>query len=156
MRIKTDCVFREKKWLELESRKAFEKRARALLGRALEVLEVKTKAKIELTVIFTNDADMKQINGQFRQANAPTNVLSFPLYEREFFDLWGEEHIPLGDVIFSLGVIAEEAEGLKITVQKHWERLLAHGILHLLGFDHNSDEEAENMEKLEEKILGQK
>lgn len=106
---------------------------------------------IELSVVLTNDAHITKLNKEYRNKNKPTNVISFPLQN------WEEpDEIPilsLGDVIVSLDTIEIEAKEQSKSLQDHFTHLLVHGVLHLLGHDHEIEEEAVIMESLEIKIL---
>lgn len=90
----------------------------------------------------TNDA-LQSLNHKFRDKDKPTNVLSFP----------DETEGQLGDLAFGYEIIAQEAASLDIPLDHHIRHLLIHGLLHLYGFDHVDDEEAQEMEALEIKAL---
>lgn len=117
---------------------------------ALPVLE--TAADVSVTVICTDDSAMHELNRTHRGKDNPTNVLSFPL-------LTAENEIPagvpvlLGDVILGFETMCREAGEQEITLTSHVAHLVAHGILHLLGYDHMEETEAEKMEQLEGDIL---
>lgn len=123
-------------------------RARPLLDSALAV---------EISVKFTTDADVQALNAAYRNKDKPTNVLSFPMIDAELLaSLYSADsgEILLGDVVLARGVCAAEAAGRGITVEAHASHLVVHGVLHLLGYDHEaSDEEAEEMEKAEREAL---
>ena len=88
-----------------------------------------------------------ELNKSYRKINSATNVLSFPSYsplKDEFF---------LGDIIFSIETICREAKRDNKSINNHLIHLFVHGVLHLLGYDHNTLEEAKKMENLEIKIL---
>lgn len=104
----------------------------------------------ELSIVFTDDAEMTDINGEWRKQLKPTNVLSFPGDDIEV----GEPAGPMiGDIIFAYETIEREANEQSKSFEDHLTHLLAHGFLHLFGYDHIEDEEAELMESLETKIL---
>lgn len=98
-----------------------------------------------LVVLLTDDASVQALNAQFRDKDAPTNVLSFPAAPNP------EDH--LGDVALAFGVCAREAQAQGKTLAHHMQHLVAHGVLHLLGYDHMEEAEAETMESLEREIL---
>ena len=100
--------------------------------------------KLEVAVVLADDAFVQQLNKDYRGKNAPTNVLSFPNDEQT-----GE----LGDIILALETIEREATAQGKKFRDHAAHLLVHGFLHLLGYDHIKDAEAEVMEKKEIKIL---
>jgi probable rRNA maturation factor len=98
----------------------------------------------EIAVLLTDDATIAELNGRFRSKPDPTNVLSFPAANPEE---------RLGDIALAFGVCAGEAEAQKKALADHLQHLVAHGVLHLLGYDHMDDAEADEMEGLEREIL---
>lgn len=104
----------------------------------------------ELSIVFTDDAEMTQINGEWRNLKKPTNVLSFPGGDIEV----GETaDAMIGDIIFAYETIKHEASEQNKTFEDHLTHLLVHGFLHLFGYDHIENLDAEIMEKLETNIL---
>lgn len=101
----------------------------------------------DIVVLLTDDAAVRELNGRFRDKDKPTNVLSFPAPENAF------PH--LGDIVLAYGVCASEAEAQGKTLTDHLSHLVVHGVLHLLGRDHEDDAEAEEMEAEEREILAQ-
>lgn len=104
----------------------------------------------ELGVTFTDDDCMAELNRQWRGRAGPTNVLSFPLVELTP----GAEMPPmLGDIVIAFETVAREAQEQEKPFIDHLAHLLVHGLLHLVGYDHMNDDEAETMEALERRIL---
>ena len=110
----------------------------------------------ELSVLFTDDEHMAALNRQYRDKEGPTDVLSFPMTE----DLDGEiapalfEPVMLGDVVVSVETALRDAEELEQSFERTVDRLLIHGILHLLGYDHEKSQvDAMCMTKEEERLL---
>ncbi|WP_295215520.1 rRNA maturation RNase YbeY [uncultured Brevundimonas sp.] len=101
----------------------------------------------DIVVLLTDDAAVRELNGRFRDKDRPTNVLSFPAPENAF------PH--LGDIVLAYGVCVSEAEAQGKTLTDHLSHLVVHGVLHLLGRDHEDDAEAEEMEAEERDILAQ-
>lgn len=99
----------------------------------------------DVVVLLTDDAAVAEINGRFRDKDRPTNVLSFPAPDS------ARPH--LGDLILASGVCAAEAAAQGKTLADHLTHLTVHGVLHLLGRDHEDDAEAEAMEAEERMIL---
>ena len=97
----------------------------------------------ELSILLTNDGHIQQLNRDFRDKDKPTNVLSFPDGEDGY----------LGDIAIAYETIKREAEEQEKEIHHHFIHMLVHGLLHLKGYDHETDEEAEEMEALEIKIL---
>ena len=98
-----------------------------------------------VTLLLTDDETVRDLNDRFRGKDQPTNVLSFPAPANP-------EHF-LGDVALAYGVCAREAAEQGKPLAHHLQHLVAHGVLHLLGYDHVSDDEAEAMEGLERVVL---
>ncbi|MGH6966653.1 MAG: rRNA maturation RNase YbeY [Phenylobacterium sp.] len=98
-----------------------------------------------VTLLLTDDETVRDLNARFRQQDKPTNVLSFPAPANP-------EHF-LGDVALAYGVCAREAAEQNKPLAHHLQHLVAHGVLHLLGYDHIGDDEAEAMESLERIVL---
>ena len=111
------------------------------------VLEALEQAGEEggVVVLLTDDEEVAALNTQWRAKSGPTNVLSFPAAENP------AQH--LGDIALAFGVCAREAAEQGKTLAHHLQHLVAHGVLHLVGYDHETDSEAEQMEALERRIL---
>lgn len=107
----------------------------------------------ELTVTLTNDADIKVLNRDYREKDKPTNVLSFPMWDKMSEIPNGAGAIPLGDIIIAFETIKREAIEQEKTLADHFTHMLIHGFLHLLGYDHMNEKDAKAMESLEIKIL---
>lgn len=99
----------------------------------------------DVVVLLTDDAAVRDLNARFRDKDRPTNVLSFPAAESAF------PH--LGDLVLAFGVCAAEAQAQGKTLADHLAHLTVHGVLHLLGRDHEDEAEAEEMEAEERAIL---
>ena len=112
-----------------------------------------TAETVELSVTLTDDESIRILNRDYRGKDKPTNVLSFAMQEGE-----GPEDVPgmpllLGDLVLAHGTIVREAAEQDKAFDDHFRHLLVHGALHLLGYDHEDDAEAEEMEALEIEIL---
>jgi probable rRNA maturation factor len=112
---------------------------------ALAVLSHEGRRGEGVTVLLADDAAVRELNARFRDKDQPTNVLSFPAAENP------ERH--LGDVALAYGVCAREAEAQGKPLARHLQHLVAHGVLHLLGYDHMTEHEAHVMEGLERVVL---
>jgi probable rRNA maturation factor len=106
------------------------------------------KKPFELTIRLVTSEESQQLNGQYRDKDKPTNVLSFPFEVPE-----GIELDLLGDLIICVPVVEQEASEQKKALSAHWAHMVIHGCLHLLGYDHIGDDEAAEMEALETKII---
>ncbi|HEY2754004.1 rRNA maturation RNase YbeY [Phenylobacterium sp.] len=113
--------------------------------RALLVADASVEARDGVTVLLTDNASVRDLNARFRRQDKPTNVLSFPAPANP------EHH--LGDVALAYGVCAGEAHEQGKPLAHHLQHLVAHGVLHLLGYDHMNDAEADEMEGLERVVL---
>lgn len=100
------------------------------------------------------EAESQELNRAYRGRDYPTNVLSFP-YEPPPLPLEADETAYLGDLVICQSVLCREAAEQGKTPEQHWAHLLVHGLLHLQGYDHINDAEAEAMEALETRILAQ-
>jgi probable rRNA maturation factor len=113
---------------------------------ALAALDaVEANGEGEIVVLLTNDAEVRNLNARFRGKDSATNVLSFPAPATAVGSL--------GDIALALGVCAREAGEQGKTLTQHLQHLVAHGVLHLMGYDHEADDEAEAMERMERAIL---
>ncbi len=109
-----------------------------------------TDEAFELTIRLVNIDESQQLNKQYRHKDKPTNVLSFPFEVPE-----GIELNLLGDLVICAPVIQQEATEQGKVLFDHWAHMIIHGCLHLLGYDHINDTDADEMEALEIKILAQ-
>jgi probable rRNA maturation factor len=112
----------------------------------------KFKKKAEVTIRIVNKNEIAKLNEAYRNKNYPTNVLSFPLEVKQNIPM---KFPLLGDIVVCANVVSEEAKQQGKPIKSHWAHMIVHGTLHLLGFDHEIDEDAEKMETLEIAILQQ-
>lgn len=105
-------------------------------------------SSVELTIRIVDDAESKQLNETWRQCAKPTNVLSFP-----FESPPGVELPLLGDIVICAPLVALEAAEQHKSLLAHWAHLVIHGTLHLLGYDHIDEAQAQIMEELEISLL---
>lgn len=119
----------------------------------MQILSVDKPLKVNLCL--SNDVHVQQLNRDFRHKDMPTNVLSFANIDFDEFDAFNEpfDEIELGDIIIAFETMVKEAQIENITLFAHFYHLLVHGFLHILGFDHMEDDEAEYMESFEKAIL---
>jgi probable rRNA maturation factor len=124
-------------------------------GAALAALAVCGKAvsgaKAELSLVLADNAALRDLNREFRGQDKPTNVLSFPAAGKV---QPGAPMVLLGDVVLAYETVAREAQAQGKSLAEHTAHMVVHGVLHLLGFDHErGGSEAERMEALETQIL---
>ncbi|MFP1805254.1 rRNA maturation RNase YbeY [Lonsdalea quercina] len=116
--------------------------------RWLEAVLPQFQAESEVTIRIVDEAESHELNHTYRGKDKPTNVLSFP------FEAPPEVELPLlGDLIICRQVVEQEAAEQEKTQEEHWAHMVVHGCLHLLGYDHIEDSEAEEMESLETEIM---
>ena len=106
-------------------------------------------AESEISVLLCDDDTVSRLNGEYRGQTRPTNVLSFPIGDA---DPSPKTHL-LGDVAIAFETVAAEAASSHLEIVDHLTHLVVHGVLHLLGYDHQTTPEAEEMEALEVEIL---
>lgn len=115
----------------------------------------KTDKPFDVVLALSNAEEVRQLNSEFRGKDKATNVLSFANIDAEDFEQSSanDERIALGDIVMAWEVLKAEAEEKNIAVANHFWHLFVHGVLHLLGFDHQNDDEAEVMEGVEIAVL---
>ena len=127
---------------QLPEQSELEKSAAAAVGQH--------RQEAEISLLIVDEEEGAELNRQWRGKEGPTSVLSFPS------DLPAELELPLlGDLVICVPVVEQEAIEQKKSLNSHWAHMIVHGTLHLLGYDHIDDQEAEEMESLETEILGQ-
>ncbi len=113
-------------------------------------------AAVEVSVRLTSDAEVQTLNAQYRGKDAPTNVLSFPMVQKDLLDGLANSddgEILLGDIALARETCVREAAERGVSLDAHAAHLIVHGTLHLLGYDHMGDVEAEEMEAIERDIM---
>ena len=138
-------LWKQRPQAEAAIRTAIAAAARAVPGKALAA------SARELSVVLTDDDAIRALNRQWRGIDKPTNVLSFPAATAPARD--GSRHSPLGDIVVAYETLARECAEERKDFLHHLSHLTVHGFLHLLGYDHANDSEADDMERLESAIL---
>ncbi|MER9456419.1 rRNA maturation RNase YbeY [Mesorhizobium sp. M0478] len=123
-----------------------------LVDRAVSAAFAETAAAgpSELSIVFSNDAHIRTLNAGWRGKDKETNVLSFPAFP---FPRGGKLPPMLGDIVLAAETVAREAALEDKPFENHITHLVIHGLLHLLGYDHETDAEAEEMEAIERSAL---
>lgn len=145
--LEIDILVEADGWAALPDAEALVRRAVA--AALAEGAELEEDATFEVSVTLTDDARIRRINKDWRDKDKPTNVLSFPAAEVPD----GVTPVPLGDIIVAFETVAAEALDEDKALADHFTHLIVHGTLHLVGFDHEDEEEAEEMEDTERHIL---
>ncbi|MEJ4043137.1 rRNA maturation RNase YbeY [Erwinia sp. SLM-02] len=122
--------------------------AEADFRRWLEAVLPQFQPESEVTIRVVDEAESHELNHTYRGKDKPTNVLSFPFEAPP-----GIELPLLGDLIICRQVVEQEAQEQEKALEAHWAHMVIHGSLHLLGYDHIEDDEAEEMESLETEIM---
>ena len=112
---------------------------------------------VEVSVRLTSDAEVQALNRQYRGKDKSTNVLSFPMVQADLLETVSQNgddgELLLGDIVLAHGVCASEAAEKGVSLDAHATHLIVHGLLHLLGYDHQGSAEAEHMESLERDVM---
>jgi len=142
---------------------AWETRRKGIEKEVLGVAELTLKTAIlpkiaigrplEASIVLANNDLLQVLNREYREKDKPTNILTFAAIDSE--EPYNEGVLSLGDVILSFEVIKKEAIEKNVPFMDHVKHLVAHGVLHLLGYDHEDDNDATDMETLEIRILEQ-
>lgn len=156
MNITVEIAFESDKWDRYSeiNEQLFSQLTQMVLSRYPNLSAIK---EIELSILLTDNAHMKLLNSEFRDKDKPTNVLSFPDVEIDWRNI--VEFVPdssymyLGDIAFAHEIIIEEAQDKSIDFYDHFKHLTLHALLHLIGYDHIDDDDADAMESLEIEIL---
>lgn len=140
-RVKLSFIVKSKKWNNKIP--SIQKLSDKVVATCFKVIKYPVVRGMEISVMLTGDKEIQLLNKEYRRKNKPTNVLSFET---------GDE-ILLGDIVMSIDTLMREAKEQKKSLENHYVHLLCHGVLHLLGFDHIDDDEANEMEFFEIEIL---
>lgn len=116
----------------------------------LELAPTLAKSGSEVGIIFTDDASIRKLNAEWRGKDKPTNVLSFPAFPTSKA---GAIPPMLGDIVLAWETVQTEAHAEGKPLENHMSHLVVHGLLHLLGYDHETEGEAEEMEDIERRVL---
>jgi len=138
-------------WLALADRSVL-----AAIKRTAHGDLVGSPVRVEVSVKLTDDDEVQSLNAHYRGKDKPTNVLSFPMVQTDLLDgldNTDDGEVLLGDIVLADGVCAREAADRNVPITTHATHLIVHGTLHLLGYDHIDDAEAEAMEAIERDAL---
>lgn len=152
--LEIDVIINDQRWVEklnsIDMAVDIDQMIRNAVLTVLAVAKPEQSGAAEICIVFSNDAEICELNKQWRQNDSATNVLSFPQIE-PFTPVCGL----LGDIILAYETIEKEAQNQQIAFLDHVTHLVVHGFVHILGYDHQNDKEALEMEGMETKILAQ-
>jgi len=159
--VNIDIEVKSKKWLEIKNIEKFiESQAIKILAKSPLAEFLNKKINFDLSISLCSNLQIRKINREFRNKDKPTNVLSFGNLDEKIIQQSGlnkaigtNKYIFLGDIILSYEYILKEANDNEKDFKNHLTHLLLHGILHIIGYDHEEEEMAKIMENLEIKIL---
>jgi len=123
----------------------------AIQQKTTDILNALDYHDAELSILIVDDPQIAILNKKYLRRHGPTNVIAFPMRTDQFSDINPEL---LGDVVISIETAEKEGKSIGISMEERFTQLLVHGILHLLGYDHEkSEQEADKMEKKSDEIL---
>jgi probable rRNA maturation factor len=151
-------VSREEPWAtDIDWTAIAQKASLAAIGRTPHGTLAHAPATIEISLRLTGDDEVRDLNSGYRGKDKPTNVLSFPMVQPDLLETISENsddgEVLLGDIVLAHGVCVGEAADKGISTQDHVAHLIVHGTLHLLGYDHIDDIEADAMEEIERQAM---
>lgn len=144
-------------YLDLEENKKYEETIKKVVEKCYEE-ENLTKSKLIITITLTTPENIKKINKEYRNIDRATDVLSFPMFEKEELTkkIKNQEFMHedvLGDIIISIEKVEEQAKEYGHSFERELSYMLVHGFYHLMGYDHIEKEDKKKMREKEEKIL---
>lgn len=157
-------MFAEIEFVEMEENKEFCDLIQIVVDKCFEEENIKN-SNVYLNVILTQPQYIRSLNKQFRNIDKETDVLSFPMFEREEIEtviksnLLKKDIIPegaqevLGDIVISIPRVEEQAKEYGHSVQRELAYMIVHGFYHIMGYDHMNDEEKKEMRSKEENVL---
>tara|TARA_Y100000389_G_scaffold115529_1_gene112616 strand:+ start:5907 stop:6422 length:516 start_codon:yes stop_codon:yes gene_type:complete len=150
----------EEKWLEYDNN--IVKNITIFLkeiSKKIEINLLKGSVDIEISILLTNNNQIRKLNQNYRQKHKATNILAFPLYDinlrnnQNISEYLFDNNLMLGDLVLSLEYIKNESVEQDKNFYHHLKHLLLHGLLHLIGYDHIDNNDRKTMEELEINIL---
>ena len=145
----------EIQYQEIEQNKIYETIIKQVIDKCFETENLKN---LYISITLTTPENIKKINNKYRKIDKPTDVLSFPMFEKEEIDLVCKENFEgireaLGDVIISVEQVKKQAKEYEHSFERELAYMVVHGFYHLIGYDHIQEDEKNQMRKKEENIL---
>ena len=148
--------FSEVNFVDIEENREYINFAEKVIGQAFQIEEI-DKLNLYINIILTNPKNIKEINSEYRNIDKETDVLSFPMFEKEEIENMkgiGNDIIEvLGDIIISIEKVKEQAEEYGHSFEREFAYMLVHGFYHLMGYDHMEEEDKKQMRDKEEGVL---
>lgn len=150
--------YEEKEMIEKynEFLSAYKKKIECLIAKAFS-LEGFNLPNVYIGIGVVTESEIKEINNEYRKVDKSTDVLSFPIFTREELTKMKEsnmdEEVSIGDIVLCMDVIEKHAKEYGTGFNREMLYMIVHGICHLLGYDHETEEEKKEMRKLEEQVL---
>ena len=145
----------EIQYQEIEQNENYETIIKQVIDKCFETENLKN---LYISITLTTPKNIKQINNKYRKIDKPTDVLSFPMFEKEEIDLVCKENFEgiretLGDVIISIEQVEKQAKEYEHSFERELAYMVVHGFYHLMGYDHMQEDEKNQMRQKEENIL---
>ena len=142
---------------DIEENKEYEEVIKKVINRCYKEEKIEN-SKLFITITLTNPENIQKINKEYRDIDKPTDVLSFPMFEKEELDKKIENNSfeyedILGDIIISIQKVEEQAKEYEHSFERELSYMVVHGFYHLMGYDHIKEEDKAQMRPKEEKIL---
>jgi probable rRNA maturation factor len=150
------ALLRESPWPQGEWESMADRVTRQTIAATPHADVATTSATVEVSIRLTSDDEVHALNRQYRQQDKPTNVLSFPMVQPDLIDALAntdDGEVLLGDIVLAYETCEREAKERGVPLEAHATHLIVHGVLHLLGYDHMTDSEAEAMEAIERDVM---
>ena len=144
-------------YLEIEENKEYEEIIKKVIKECFKE-EKLMSSKLYIDIVLTNPKNIQKINKQYRNIDKPTDVLSFPMFEKQELDLKIKNNNflyedVLGDIVISIEQVEKQADEYEHSFEREFSYMLVHGFYHLMGYDHIKEEDKAKMRPKEEKIL---
>ena len=144
-------------YLDIKENKEYEELAKKVIEKCFQI-EKMTNTKLVITITFTNPENIRKINKQYRNIDKETDVLSFPMFEREELqeklknNSFTHEDI-LGDIVISIEQVEKQAKEYEHSFERELSYMIVHGFYHLMGYDHMVEDEKQEMREKEDRVL---
>lgn len=140
-------------FLDIEEKKEYIEILNKVLEKCFEEENLSSE-KLYINIVLTNPKNIKEINKQYRNIDKETDVLSFPMFEREELTKLENENLDvLGDIVISIEKVKEQANEYGHSFQRELAYMAVHGFYHLMGYDHMEENDKKEMREKEENIL---